>query len=238
MQLIARGDSSGARINLQNEDGDKSAVLYGNWHESGGLDLYDENQHRSIEMMAHDHRDAPGGGSVIYMKNASNHTTIKIDADRNGVGRITTDVLEITGGSDFSEYFDVEHPAQGSVEPGMLVCIDPLNPGKLRVSTSAYDPTLAGIVSGAGNVRPGMVMGQAGTLADGSVPVALSGRVYCRADASKSPIQPGNLLTTSDTPGHAMRVTDHARSQGAIIGKAMTPLEEGRGLVLVLVSHQ
>jgi hypothetical protein len=68
--------------------------------------------------------------------------------------------------------------------------------------------------------------------------VALTGRVYCWADASDGPIQPGDLLTTSNVPGHAMKVTDHGQAQGAIIGKAMTGLEASRGLVLVLVSLQ
>ena len=58
------------------------------------------------------------------------------------------------------------------------------------------------------------------------------------ADASKGPIQPGDLLTTSNTPGHAMKVTDYTRAQGATIGKAMGSLDEGQGLVLVLVALQ
>ena len=68
--------------------------------------------------------------------------------------------------------------------------------------------------------------------------MALTGGVYCWADAYNGSIQPGDLLTTSDSPGHAMKVTDYAKAQGAIIGKAMTSLEEGRGLVLVLVTLQ
>ena len=83
-----------------------------------------------------------------------------------------------------------------------------------------------------------MIMAQTGTLADGQYPVALVGRVYAMADAAYGAIRPGDLLTSSDTPGHAMRVTDHGRAPGAIIGKAMTPLVEGRGLVLVLISLQ
>ena len=54
-------------------------------------------------------------------------------------------------------------------------------------------------------------------------------------DACNGAIEPGDLITTSDTPGHGMKVTDHDRARGAIIGKAMTRLEEGTGLVLVLV---
>jgi hypothetical protein len=62
--------------------------------------------------------------------------------------------------------------------------------------------------------------------------------VYVNADAGFGPITPGDLLTTSDTPGHAMKVADPGRAQGAILGKAMTALTEGRGMVLVLVSLQ
>lgn len=51
-------------------------------------------------------------------------------------------------------------------------------------------------------------------------------------------MRPGDLLTTSGTPGHAMKAANPAQAQGAILGKAMTPLEEGCGLVLVLVSLQ
>jgi hypothetical protein len=58
------------------------------------------------------------------------------------------------------------------------------------------------------------------------------------ADASNGPIEPGDLLTTSSAPGQAMKVTDHARAQGAILGKAMTGLSEGNGMVLVLVALQ
>jgi len=120
----------------------------------------------------------------------------------------------------------------------MVVSIDPANPGKLQLSAQAYDHRVAGIISGAGGVNSGMVMRHEGTLADGKQPVALSGRVYCWVDASQGAIEPGDLLTTSGTPGHAMKVGDSAKAQGAIIGKAMTGLKEGKGLVLVLVTLQ
>src|SRR5262249_28040798 len=149
----------------------------------------------------------------------------------------TTSVLQITGGSDLSEQFDVEAPG-GKPQPGMVVCIDPEKPGQLVVSAKAYDRTVAGIVSGAGGVNPGMLMGHHGTVADGKHPVALTGRVYCLADATDGPIQPGDLLTTSATPGHAMKVSDPPRAQGAILGKAMGSLQDGKGLVLVLVTLQ
>jgi hypothetical protein len=150
-------------------------------------------------------------------------------------GTTTTAVLEITGGSDLSERFDV---VGARVEPGYTVCIDAEAPGRLVVSTRAYDRTVAGVVSGAGGVNPGMVMGQDGTAADGQWPVALTGRVWVWCDATGALIEPGDLLTTSAVEGHAMKAVDDAAVRGAVLGKAMTALPEGRGLVLVLVALQ
>jgi hypothetical protein len=154
-------------------------------------------------------------------------------------GRLTTPVIEITGGSDLSEQFSIS-ASSGGLEPapGMLVSLDVLHPGSLVVSSHAYDKRVAGVISGAGGVRPGLLMGQKGSLADGATPVALTGRVYCWADASYGSIEPGDFLTTSSTAGHAMKAADHDRAYGAVIGKAMTNLASGRGLVLVLVNLQ
>lgn len=182
--------------------------------------------------------DAGGGHSKMGLFNASGVEVIQLHASHTaGKGRIVTPVLEITAGADLSEQFEVSSKGAG-VEPGMVVCIDPQNSGKLTLSTKAHDRTVAGIVSGAGGVEPGMLMGQRGSVASGEHPVALTGRVYCWVDASGGAVSPGDLLTTSDTPGHAMQVKDHTKAQGAIIGKAMTGLDHGKGLVLVLVSLQ
>ena len=151
-------------------------------------------------------------------------------------GNVVVNVLEITGGADFAEPFNI--PKTEQVTPGMVVSIDPSRPGNLRVATHAYDRTVAGVVSGAGGVNPGLIMSQTASDAESGHPVALTGRVYVLADASSGPIVPGDLLTTSDVVGHAMKVTDYGRAHGAVIGKAMSSLESGRGLVLALVALQ
>jgi len=149
-------------------------------------------------------------------------------------GTTRTCVLEITGGCDLAEPFPMK---EEEIEKGSVVIIDEEHPGRLKLSTRAYDTQVAGIVSGANGINPGIALKQEGALDQGRN-VALSGRVYVKADASLGAIKPGDLLTTSDTPGHAMKVSHHTKSQGAILGKAMSALKEGTGLVLVLVTLQ
>ena len=177
--------------------------------------------------------NAAGGEFIVAINEHSGGRVFSVDD--NGWTKVS--VLEITGGADLSEQFDVSEQTE-QVEPGMVMVIDADHPGKLALSDTAYDRKVAGVLSGAGGVKPGMLMGQAGTIADGKHPVALTGRVWTWCDASGGAIRPGDLLTTSDVPGHAMKVADHGKAQGAMIGKAMTPLSDGTGLVLVLVSLQ
>jgi hypothetical protein len=150
-------------------------------------------------------------------------------------GMVSVPVVEIRGGADLAERFPVGDE-EGAPAPGMVLIIDPDRPGALVLSRVPYDRRVAGVVSGAGDLQAGAVLGPVGEGA--AVPVALAGRVWCWADASAGPIAPGDLLTTSSLPGHAMRVGDLQRAGGAILGKAMSALASGRGLVLVLVSLQ
>jgi len=149
--------------------------------------------------------------------------------------------IQILGGADIAEPFMITPQVDSTpiIEPGMIVIIDSKRPGNLELASTAYDRKVAGVISGANGLSPGMVLKSEGHLhADGDHNVALTGRVWCWCDASFGEIEPGDRLTTSNTPGHAMKVTDNERAIGAVIGKAMTPLKEGRGLVLVLVQPQ
>ena len=180
-----------------------------------------------------------GGGQPTIKIYRGTTVAIELDADHNGDGRVITEEIQITGGSDLSEDFDLTPSDEvGSPEPGMVVSIDPDNPGRLRVTSRAYDRMVAGVISGAGGIETGMLMGQRDSEASGSTPIGLVGRVYVLADASNEPIRPGDLMTSSPNPGHAMKVTDYMSAQGAVIGKAMTGLESGTGLVLLLLTLQ
>lgn len=196
---------------------------------TNGLNVVIDNN----EIMARDN------GGVAALSLNHNGGEVRIGQGSGGTGRLVTPVLQITGGSDLAEGFDVAAVGDAQPAPGMLVSIDPARPGKLVLSTKAYDHTIAGIISGANGIKTGMVMGQENTVANGLHPVALTGRVYVFADTSAEGIEPGDLLTSSDIPGHAMKATDRDASHGAVIGKAMTSLGRGeKGMVLVLVNLQ
>jgi hypothetical protein len=104
-------------------------------------------------------------------------------------------------------------------------------------SRQAYDKCVAGVVSGAGDYKPGIVLDKQQSRSDRK-PIALLGKVCCKVDARYAPIEVGDLLTTSNTPGHAMKATDPLRAFGAVIGKALRPLHNGRGLIPILIALQ
>lgn len=140
--------------------------------------------------------------------------------------------IEVTGdlllaGADYAEGLTAADP---TLPPGTVVVVG--EDGRVHPCRDEYDSTVAGVVSGGGGVRPAVVLDRH----DEAVPVALVGKVWCFADAAAAPIRPGDLLTTSATSGHAQRVTERERAFGAVIGKALTALAEGRGMVRVLVS--
>ena len=137
-------------------------------------------------------------------------------------------------GADCAEDFDVAEPEV--IEPGTVLALD--QEGKLRQSSEAYDKKVAGVVSGAGGFRPGIRLDQQHESKGSRMPIALVGKVFCKADASQSPIEVGDLLTTSDVPGHAMKAADPFKAFGAVIGKALRPLETGTGLIPILVALQ
>ncbi len=148
-----------------------------------------------------------------------------------GSVRVADDV--ILDGADCAEEFDID-PAS-SVAPGSVMVVGPAR--RLEPCSRPYDTRVAGVVSGAGDRRPGIVLGRrtrrAGTR---RIPHALNGTVYAHVDATAAPIEVGDLLTTSDRPGCAMRASDPARAFGAILGKALDGLASGIGTVPVLVT--
>ena len=154
------------------------------------------------------------------------------DVTVSGTLKVAVDV-QLTGGMDCAERFDLSELATG--EPGTVMVIG--EDGGLRPSERAYDKSVAGVVSGAGAYRPGIVLGGSADDQSGTT-IALVGKVYCKVDANEGPIAVGDLLTTSNTPGHAMRVADAVQGIGSIIGKSLGSLRSGSGLLPILVALQ
>jgi hypothetical protein len=138
----------------------------------------------------------------------------------------------ICPGADVAEDFGVIGDL--AAEPGCVVVL--AGNDQVRVSDQPYDRKVAGVVSGAGTYRPALVLDRREDPT--RRPLALTGKVWCKVDADCGPIQIGDMLTTSATPGHAMCASDPARAFGAVIGKALGTLQSGRGLLPVLVALQ
>jgi hypothetical protein len=145
--------------------------------------------------------------------------------------KVTGDVILVN--QDCAEEFDLS--TTDTVEPGTVMVLN--QSGNLEQSNQAYDKKVAGIVSGAGGCKPGIVLGRQESESK-RVPIALMGKAYCKVDATFSPIEIGDVLTTSSTKGHAMKAEDPFMAFGAVIGKALGSIKEGFGIIPVLVALQ
>jgi len=177
---------------------------------------------------------------------SDNHFGIKA-VSKNGVGlsaegsRLAAFFrgdVEVTGdirltNADCAEDFDILEAEQ--IDPGTVMVVG--EEGTLHQSHQAYDKRVAGVISGAGDFKPGLVLDKQHSQLNRK-PIALLGKVYCKVDASHAPIEVGDLLTTAPTPGHAMKVTDPTKAFGAVIGKALRPMEAGQGTIPILIALQ
>lgn len=145
----------------------------------------------------------------------------------------------VTGGDIQAKYQDVAEwvPATTDLTPGTVVVLNKQKNNEVMASASAYDTSVAGVVS----LRPGLILGEGGP---GQEQIATTGRVKVRVDATAAPIRVGDLLVTSNAAGMAMRSEPMAlngrnfHQPGTIIGKALEPLADGVGEILVLLSMQ
>jgi hypothetical protein len=145
-------------------------------------------------------------------------------------GRTKTKTLEITGGGDIIEGVN----SKSLLQPGDVVIIDTINEGQVCHTTQAYDNKVAGVISGANGIKPGLSLSQEDVL-EGDYPLAMLGRVYVKVTGK---VAAGDMLTTSEIPGRAMAVKDNEAPRGSVIGKAMTSNDGGEGMVLLLVQPQ
>jgi len=177
--------------------------------------------------------DADSGAGVIARSKTGNPLEAYDTSPSNrrfyvsNAGNVYADGTFNPGGADLAEML----PAMEGLQPGDVLVIGP--DGKLARSIAPYASNVVGVYS----TNPGFVGGsdEDGTN-PGKVPLAVIGVVPVKASAENGPIAPGDLLTTSSTPGYAMRA-DHFVG-GAILGKALEGLDESTGVILMLVMLQ
>ena len=116
--------------------------------------------------------DSAGNATVSGNISAPSATIPTLNGNVSVNGEMTARVVTVTGGSDVAEPYHVANAGDVKPLPGMVVAIDSEQIGQMRVATRAYDKTVAGILSGANGISPGITLRQAGTVADGTLPVA------------------------------------------------------------------
>jgi hypothetical protein len=175
------------------------------------------------------HPSAPSNFVDGVTRISSGTETRKFHIDKNGTYH---------AGSDFAEALPLAgDPA--AYEPGDVLVISLDRPGAVDKCHKPYDGLLVGVYS----TRPGFVgadKGGATEVAAGEVPVAVLGIVPVKVSAENGPVQAGDLLTTSSTPGHAMRCEGMEQCFGRTLGKALEGLPAGQavGVIRVLISLQ
>jgi hypothetical protein len=233
--IILGGNGQDGDVSVLNEDGnetihlsgDTGKIILGGNGQSGDVSVLNKDGNETIRL------SGDTGNIVLGCKGHDGDVSV-LNKDGNETIYLSGDTGDIIlRNADCAEDFDVADSTD--IGPGTVVAID--ENGELRESREAYERTVAGVISGAGEYRPGIRLGKCET-GKTRLPVALVGKVYCKADAVFGAIRFGDLLTTSPTYGHAMKASDPARAFGAVIGKALQPLEFGQGLIPILVALQ
>jgi len=224
-----------------------SLSLWGNLYYSGGFKLFDTNRAPVGIRLRSDNASSAIEFSTSAENVAGLPTQMVLNRNGNlGIGTMTPSAkLHVIGdavvtGNIAAKYQDVAEwvPTRaGALAAGTVVIIDPQARNQVLPAAQPYDSRVAGVVS----AKPGVLLGEAG---DDKVKVAHAGRVPVKVDASFGPIQVGDLLVTSPTSGHAMRSTPvdlggiPIHRPGTVVGKALEPLTEGQGEILVLLTLQ
>jgi hypothetical protein len=180
----------------------------------------------------------PNFGPTGILMTITDKGNVGIGTPDPGVRLSVNGDVEVTGdirllGADCAEYFSV--PESVHIDPGMALIAG--QEDTLQPCEQAYDKRVIGVVSGAGDLRPGILLDKDRSQKNG-LPLAVVGKVHCRVDAQYSPIEVGDLLTTSPTLGHVMKASDPLKAFGSVLGKALKPLKEGTGLIPIIAALQ
>ena len=251
-------DGANGKVILDNIDQKRGIYL----DNSGVMEIYERNGPRLLALRSHafdgpamaalwigahpsDPAPIPGpkSGCVIVRNNTGSDSIVVNGGThsiylRNNTGSDSIVVNGISGdiflnNADCAEDFDISNSAK--IEPGTVMVIE--QEGKLKECDLPYDKRVGGVISGAGDYKPGLVLDKKQST-NSRKSISLMGKVFCKVDAQTSPVEVGDLLTTSATPGHAMKAEDPTKAFGSVIGKALRPFKEGAGLIPILIALQ
>jgi hypothetical protein len=214
--IVARNTDGNAPITFYNDAGAEVMRIQGYGSQSGNVGI--------------------GTSSPAYKLDVNGNANVT--GALSTTGAITAGGA-ITGATVNATYQDVAEwvPSSQKLSAGTVVVLDKSQTNHVLASSKAYDTGVAGVVSDS----PGVILGKGG---GGKLKVATTGRVKVKVDATRAPIQVGDLLVTSGEEGMAMKSipVDLGGTQihrpGTIIGKALEPLASGTGEILVLLSLQ
>jgi DNA-binding beta-propeller fold protein YncE len=212
--IVIRDAAAKARITLDGDEGDIKVT-----DPNGYYLLHFDSQAAALYL------GGLGNEGDLIVRNEKGAQTIKLDGSAGDI---------ILSNADAAEDFAVASGRETT--PGTVMVLS--EDGTLEPCTGPYDRKVVGVVSGAGPYRPGIVLDRKEASSQHRVPISVMGKVACRADAGYGRIRAGDLLTTSPSPGCAMKAADSDRGSGAILGKALGCLDAGRGLVPILVTLQ
>jgi hypothetical protein len=172
-----------------------------------------------------------GGGNLLAANDVDSISDLEFRVSSSGAAYADNGW---NGSADFAELMTTED-APTAYEPGDVLAISTEEDRSVALSTEPYSTLVIGVYS----ENPGFV-GSPHAMEeqrDDEIPVAIVGIVPCKVTAENGPIQRGDLLVASSTPGHAMRAGADP-PVGTLIGKALEGLEEGTGLIQILVTLQ
>ena len=221
-------------ISLNSNTGKRTVTISA---ESASLNIGNSNKSGSIWLRNTDGKS----GAILYGDGKAYFGSKSSPGEVNIMNNRGTKVLQLNGESgdiilnnaDCAEEFDVS--TMESIEPGSVVSLS--ENGEIEPCAHEYDKKVVGVISGAGTFSPGIVLDRRESK-NKRQPVALVGKVYCKVDANYATIAVGDLLTSSNTLGHAMKAIDPNRSFGSILGKSLKKLDNGLGLIPILVTLQ
>jgi hypothetical protein len=210
--------------------------VYGNSAAGNAVDAVTTSGISFTAILAENNSQGSGTGTCCDLFLGKSNGTREARISGTGVGFFNGGA--VTGGADYAESMRSGGPSR--LQAGDVLSIDPRHGNAVYRSSGRNSPLVLGVYS----TRPSVLAVGTHRIGDslkGEVPVALMGVVPTKVSAENGPIRAGDLLSTSGTPGYAMKASRvmvggiAIYRTGTILGKALGPLKSGKGVIQVLL---